>query len=683
MNEEPEVNPPQSNLESPSTPPKELSFSDSSPKTRLSRSERRRLLTLRMQNQGEKNQLETFSPFLYLQNFSNSNWLPEGKWTWPIILTLMILIPGGLATFAFASLFRLPSSQSCAKVFWPTASASLRLYCAELTASKQTIDDLLKAIDQIKDFPKDHPLRHEVDRDIKRWSEEILNIGEATFQEGKIAEALRIAEQIPETISTYGSIQRKAKEWQSIWDKSEKIYQTAEDYLKRERWRQAFHEATLLLDVNNRYWSTFKYEQLTQRIQTVKTQGGKLAEARSLAESGGIDNLIKAMKLAQSIPTNSDLAEVASQDIKNFSKKILDLAYSLLEEGKGQQALDAVNNLPDEASYQEEIKDFTLLAQSYSEAEKGSISSLETAISQVKKITENRPLYSKSQEIVSRWQQEITDVKTLENARRVAQTGGVGDLKMAIRQVQTIPNSNPRGREAQTELEKWTRQVEYLEDHPFLQRAEQFALQGTSVALEAAIREAKKIGAGRSLYQQAQNRIQTWTEQSQKFQDQPYLDQADQLAANGSFSSAIAAAERIGSGRSLYGEARRKIEKWQGLLNAEQNLQNARQASEIGTPDALQTAIILASKVPLSSPTRWKADEAINNWSQELLRIGLDEANTDIPKAINILQKIPAQTSAYQEAQSTIRSFQASLTPDPNPPVSDRISPSPTDVNSP
>ena len=77
-----------------------------------------------------------------------------------------------------AMLLKLPAAPNCPAIFWPLASASVRLHCAQVAANKETVDDLLEAIALVDSLPKDHPLRPEIDRHIEEWSLDILKIGD-------------------------------------------------------------------------------------------------------------------------------------------------------------------------------------------------------------------------------------------------------------------------------------------------------------------------------------------------------------------------------------------------------------------------------------------------------------------------------------------------------------------------
>ncbi|NJM64033.1 MAG: hypothetical protein HC849_34080, partial [Oscillatoriales cyanobacterium RU_3_3] len=216
-----------------------------------------------------------------------------------------------------------------------------------------------------------------------------------------------------------------------------------------------------------------------------------------------------------------------------------------------------------------------------------------------------------------------------------------------------------------SQINRLSRQVELLEDSPFLEKANDLANSGDPNSLEEAVAQARRIGQGRALYSEAQSKIQAWIDRRQKLQDQPFLDRAQQLAARGDLAAAIDMAGRIRPGRVLYDEARSLIRNWEVQAQGEQGLQNARQAAQAGTADALQTAILLATQVPESSSLRWQATEAINEWSERILAIGMEQSASDLAGAIATLKKIPQGTRAFNEARSQIQIWQQSLNPEP------------------
>ena len=583
------------------------------------------------------------------------------KWQFWLAVSLMMSV--GMGFVAISSLLNLTSQSNCSKIFWPTASANDRFFCAQEAASKRTADDLLRAIELVNALPQDHPLRPRINGQIDRWSQDILRLGNASFQEGKLEEGIAIARKVPQNVPAYPTVQKQIEKWQSIWSDAEKIYRTAEDHLRQEDWALAFRQATLLLDSGNTFWESAKYEELTKVIQATRAEGNKLVKARNTASDGSLDNLVTGIKLAQGIGQNSYLYQSANKLIAEFSKKIMAIAQKRLQAGDWQQAAAIANQIPEAGNLKEQIQDFNLLASATAQGMTGSVDGLSKAIEIAQKLNSGRPLYKQAQDLVGRWQQEMADVKVLDLASRLAAPGGVNDLKAAIAQLQTVPESNPRRAEVRSQISRLSRQIELLEDSPYLQRANDLANTGDPNSLEAAVAQASRIAQGRALYGEAQGKIQAWIERRQRLQDQPFLERAQQLAARGNLAEAIEMARRIRSGRVLYEEARSNIRNWESQFQGEQGLQSARQAARAGTADALQSAISLALQVPDSSSLRWQATEAIDEWSQRILAIGMEQSSSDVAGAIATLKKIPSGSRVFEQARSQIQVWEQSLNP--------------------
>ncbi|WNZ22978.1 chromosome segregation ATPase [Leptolyngbya sp. NK1-12] len=629
--------------------------------------------------------------------------LPRSWQFWGI--TLMVAF-SGLGILSATALLRLPSLPNCPAIFWPTASASLRIYCAQLAAEKRTVKDLLRAISLVNALPKDHPLRPEIDRNIEDWAKEILELGEEAFQDGDLDKAIEAAKKIPENTSAHALVEDTIIHWESVWKKAEDIYRQAEEALKNQELRQAFRIATQLLGIGNQYWENTKYRELNNLIVETRQDSSKIDKAKSLADQGSLTNLLEAIKLVESIQPKSYLYTKAQDLIAQFGRDMLNLAEAALDRRDYNEALKITRQIPDKANLQEEIRDFDVIAEAQSQAWGGTIADLEAAIINVQRIKRDRPLYGRAQQLVSTWQLEIQDVNVLERAKQMAQPGTVGDLSAAIAEAQRIPFGNPRREEAEKEINQWQAQIETSEDQPYLNRATQFASTGDLQAaineasrirpgrslydqasrridewtaemqrlqdqplldrarqlasggdLEAAIDVARQIGYGRNLYNEAQTEVNNWSAQLQQLQDQPYLDQARQLASQGNIGEAIAVAERISSGRALYDEAQTEIQQWRSQFQGQDYLRQAYNAANIGSPAMLVAAIEIASQVPENNPARSEADRMIQQWSFQILQIAQSQAGANPREAIAIAEQIPENTAAYAEAQRNIQAW--------------------------
>ena len=588
------------------------------------------------------------------------------RWTknWVVWAAVLTLIPGSMGFIALSILFKLPTAPNCPQIFWPLASASVRLHCAQLAASKQTINDLLQAITLVKQLPENHPLRGEINRLLEEWSRDVLRLADESFQAGNLEEAIATARKIPTDVKVSELVEEQIQKWQTIWSKAEGIYQEAEKELRQRHWQSAFMLTARLLRVNNKYWASTKYDQLNNIIVTAREDGDKLYKAENLANNRNLDSLLKAIKLAETIKPDSYLYQKAQELISGFARKMLKLAQAKMKERNADQALEIARQIPSIPELQAEVDDFMVLGEAQRSAFIGTTAGLETAISQAQQIDASRDIYNEAQQLIARWQLEIQDVSRLEKARNLASQGTVNDLTAAISEVQLIPGNNPRATEARQEIGRWRGQVESIEDRPYLDRAEQIAINEDVISLQTAIAELNQIRSGRALYPEAKKKIRLWTAKIERIQDQPYLDQARALADSGNLTTAISEAQKIASsGRALSAEAQSSIDTWQDQIRAKESWQKAKQVAVTGTPEALVQAIQLANRVSSRNILRLDVNIAIDQWSQQLLQMARSQSEVDVAKAIDTANLIPSGSSAYTDAQEQIRTWQQFMIP--------------------
>lgn len=601
--------------------------------------------------------------------------LPHSKgfweWFWQFWLVVTGITVFGLGGGAVWSLVRIPQVRDCTRLVQPFASASLKLYCAQVAAGEQTHEDLLRAIDLVDDLPKDHPLRESADRYIQQWAFDLILLAETQYNEGNLAAALATLEDIPldrlpceENNCPRDELLSWEQTWRDTWKQAEAIYKKAEKALLDQDWDLAAATATELLSINNQHWQVTKYNELNNQIREVRDTNSAIARAKALAEKGGVTNLLAAIKLAQTVEPGSNLYSVAQAQVLQFSRQILDVAEEVLERDRDLSgALEIADKVPPIANLQREVQDFKLLAKSQAKSWSGEIPDLEAAIAQAKEIQADRPLYVQSRRLIQGWQKEIQDVAHLNKARVLAQQGNISSLMTAIAEVSLIPKNNPRREEADALVGQWTRRIQTLEDQPYLDRAVELARGGTIAAYQAAISEVSKIEGNRALYSEAQSQMGEWEWEIQRLEDEPYLNEAEQYADSGSYVQAISLAQRISPGRALYDEAQTQIAEWQVQLQAENSLQQARglSSSAVNNPESLSAAIRTADRVPAQAPQRTQADEAIEQWSDQLLQLALERSGYDLVGAIEVAEQVPPGTLAYEDAQAYIRTWRSQL----------------------
>lgn len=595
-------------------------------------------------------------------------------WGWAV---LFVLIFGSVGFGATTMLLKLPGLPNCPKIFWPLASGSMRMYCAEMQAEEKTVEGYLKAIALVEALPQDHPMRSQINENVESWAMAILDLGETQFHEGKLEDAIATARQIPPYVKAYNLVTDKINYWQKVWAEAEAAEKAIEKELKQSDWHQAFREAVKLAYIDNKYWSTTKYEAAVNKIQSAREESSKLDAAYAQLRRGGADNLLNAIAEAEKIPETSYAYQEAKTLISDAKNKLLKLIQNQIDQEQWQDLVALADRIPANLGLQEQVNDWRTLARAGVTAQNGTIPNLETAVIQLQDIDVNSPLYSKSQDLIITWQKEIEDLGHLEKGRQLAQMGSINDLTSAIAEVQLIPNYNPRYDEAQQEIKAWTKQIQILEDQPILNRANELASNNSIESMQEAISQARLIVPNRALYNEAQEQIRTWQISIEKQQDQPILDQAISLANAGDYSTAIETAQQIGEDRALYAETRSQIRSWQREIKANALFQEAQVLASNASTESLVKAINLVQQIPTKTDVRNRGMQAANNWSYQILAIAQNAANTSIPAAIEIAKLVPSGTTAYNSAIAQVEAWNRLL----NPPSIDAATDSLSDIN--
>lgn len=151
------------------------------------------------------------------------------------------------------------------------------------------------------------------------------------------------------------------------------------------------------------------------------------------------------------------------------------------------------------------------------------------------------------------------------------------------------------------------------------------------------------------------------------------LDQAQALANSNDYGGAIAVARQIRQGRALYSEAQGNIGRWQGEIQAQRNLQDAKILAQAKTPEALGSALRILRRIPSTSQVSSQRDQLMNSWSNDLLAMAQSKADSGFyAEGIQLATLVPQASSAYRSAQNQIAAWRQILSP---PPVAPPVTP--------
>jgi hypothetical protein len=585
--------------------------------------------------------------------------------SWHFLGVLLIVMSGGVGFLATSVLLSFNGSSNCTALYVPLASATTRLYCAQIEAENQTLASYLKAIRMVSGFPQDHPLRPDIDRNIEIWTKDIIELGEVKFQEGKLDEAIAIAEEVPIKSTGRALAEERIEAWRQLWRKGEEIFDRFKRELNDGDLNRALRTVVQLSYLDNYYWSTTKYQEARNQIQLARKESGELEGAYLAQERGGIENWLKAIDQASRISKDSYAYPQAQKLIASIRDDIVDYIEKIVDQNRWQELLDLSARLPSQVNLDNMTIDLKILAQAGLLANKGTTTDLEAAIVQIQSIQPSSLVFDQSQKLTEKWQQEIADVSLLEQGKAIAADGSIAALERGMAKLKLIPQGNPRYSEATQLINQWQNKIEVIEDTPTLDYAKDLAASNRTDGLNEAIAQARSIGQGRALYGEAQSNIRKWQGIIQRREDQPIYDRAVALGNQKRFEEAISVANQIASGRALYTDMQQKVSAWRQEMNAAAKLQSAYQAASRGTVQGLAEAIQLTQQIPSSSTaTRTEGRAAADQWSYGILNEAQRQANTaSINQAIATARLIPRGTAAYSPAQIQIEAWERVIKP--------------------
>lgn len=596
----------------------------------------------------------------------SNNW----KISWQLLSLILAVSFGGIGFLATTVLLRLPSNPSCNKISLFFSSATNRIYCAQLEAEKNEVDSLLKAIALLEELSPNHPLRNEINRYTKEWSEDILKLAEKELNQGKLQEAIAIARKIPNTVENYSIVEETIAQWNEIWEKAEIIQEEIETELRNSQWNKAFLVAVKLLNIDNDYWQTTKYQEIVKNINLAREESKQLDGAYVTLRAGGLDNYLKTIEVASAIPPSSYSYNEANKLIEEAENKITDMVVEFVDNNNWNGLGDLASKIPDQSKLKSQARDWTMIASAGRNANLGTVSGMELAIAEAEQIPSDSKLYTKTRELLQSWIAQKEDLTHLANARDLARTGNIGDLNAAIAKAELVGDDNPLYREARQEIRQWQREIQIQEDKPILAQAQELALGNNVQSWQNAINQASQIKSDRALYTEASDSIREWRRNIERVEDRPILDQAIALSNSNDYQQAINVASRIGRGRALYTESQNEIRRWRREMNAQEDLQRAYQTAQNNDPQSLSTAINIARRIPSTTSIESQSRQAVNRWSEQLLmtarRTAGDYSLNSIEQAIKIAEMIPSGTSAYNQAREEIRNWRNELTPSLN-----------------
>lgn len=445
-----------------------------------------------------------------------------------------------------------------------------------------------------------------------------------------------------------------------------------------------------------------------QHISPLSADGDRLHCAQLAAEAGKLEPLVGAITLVENWSSDHSLYPEAQRLLSEWSKTLLQIARTTIEQGNHSQAVNIASKIPANSPLYSEAQ--AAVAGWNAEWQQG-----EDITRQFKDalVTQNWQQASQLIAALSKFQRDYWSVsrvntlmrqmaaekqawQQLQEARELAKTNRLEQLTAAITlAAQVNPNSFVKAK-AQAEQSSWSRTLvliaaAYFEQQDFvnavkvleriplntpqyneaqdwirLSRASQTVKQNTIIALVDALAAVRQIDSKSPIYKKAAQYAAQWQLQ---LQDLMQLQAAQIFASSeqrDGLELAIDQAARIAPGRPQRLKAQTLIAHWRKQnqqVEDRHHLSAAQQIAQQGTLAALKAAVARASQIQLGQPLRISAQTAIAGWNRQIQTLEdqpiLDLAQThaqrqDWRAAIATASSIRPGRALYPQAQQAI-----------------------------
>ncbi|MEM9767672.1 MAG: hypothetical protein AAF892_07330, partial [Cyanobacteria bacterium P01_D01_bin.71] len=530
---------------------------------------------------------------------------------------------------------RIPPLPDCEKVTVASADGD-RLICAQSALRTGSARSLMQAVQLAANYSPTHPLYGEIYPVLVESSERLLEKATDKMHEGDLTTATEWAGKIPLDTPLRETAQGQIWDWQQEWKQGQELENAVEQAIAARDWNAANSGLQALKLLTSDYWLGQRHNELLQEKQLEETAWSQIEQARGLANTGNPENIGQALVIAQRINLTSKAWNEAQEDIDRWSQNLLLYSFQRWELGDLEGAVAAVQKVPPDPNLAPEAQDLikfshaTRLAQRVQQDNPGVLQlfKLMEAIRAAEKIPAISTFYPTAQKSVQAWKAELEDLRTLQFANNVASLRQQWSYSYAADLAWTVELERPRRLQAQTLIAHWQDEIEHIEDRPFLMRARNLARRATIPALEAAIVEARNVSLGRALRIDAQTLIADWLDQIEIIQDQPILNEANQLASDDKLQEAIAILQQIQDDRALYERAQVMVKDWTRTLQIQEDSPILEEAKSLAYRGSLTKAIGVAAQIAPGRALYNEARKAIELWETERAYIWKQEAES-------------------------------------------------------
>jgi hypothetical protein len=592
----------------------------------------------------------------------------------PLTLLWLLVFCAGTGIAALLWLMMLPPPPNCKQIQSLGLDAD-RLYCVEQATRSGNVDTLVQGLDLVRNWSADHPLHTRASHLADEWSSAVLDNARMKAAATDLTAAVALAQKIPPGSSVYKEAQAAITSWRKDMNRGQTLADAVQAAIKERNWGAAIKRLRLLAQLDSSYWNP-QIDRMRQQISAEQIAANQLARAQTLAKTAGgnMQTLGQAIALAEQINPDTYAYKQGKIESERWIGALFAvMAGQLPPKTSLEGATAALQQLPRGVPAPAAV-DVLWLSRAQplvnDPLPRGALYQqlwhLWLVLSQVRQIRSNSPLYAQARAVLPKLETQLQDVTQLNGASLFANLGQIPTFQLAIHVASGIAPNRPRRIYAQTLVTMWQKDIERVQDRPYLVQANQLAAAGSVPLLKQAIATANQISLRRALRTEAQTLIAHWTQQIQILEDLPFLQQAQTLAKQQRLNQAVQMAGRIRPGRALYKEAQAAIADWVYQIQIAVDGPLLDRANALADQGNLIAAINLASQIEPGRSLYGTAQKAIAQWTALQTRQNPPPSITNNPS-----------TPPIPSADAPSHSPSPPLSPTPAPPPTPSPPPSP------
>jgi hypothetical protein len=287
------------------------------------------------------------------------------------------------------------------------ASDGEKLYCAEKQAESGKLKDIQAGMAIAINLPKDHPLHNESQRLIGQWSSDLLRLAQEKVDKGDFKTANAIIKQIPATSPYYQEIKSKSQRWQKQWQDGTEIKQKFQAAIQAQNWQKARREVENLYAISSDNGRLQTREKLLAQLVAEQEGWRLLKKAQKTAQSQNLGDISAAITLSNRIKPATHARTLAQADVNQWSQIVLKAVATKYQQQDFTKAIALAKQVPKDVSVAGLAQDWMVLSQASQKAQSKQDADLLKALSALRQIKPQSPLYKEAQAKIGIWKQKL------------------------------------------------------------------------------------------------------------------------------------------------------------------------------------------------------------------------------------------------------------------------------------